>query len=158
MMKTLFYAAAFTLAAISFNSAAYANTPTPTGWVPHIVGSVQFPQTRWRIVRQSFRLEIPQESSALSQVNIDVPDGLTVRNNISVRDQFGSKVHTNISVIGSKVIVGFPEPVAPGTRLNIAMKKVKISGVSNGWLYPVSVKLVGLNTDIPIGLARFSRY
>lgn len=158
MMKTLIYAAAFTLAAAASIPAAYANTRTEAGRFPHIDSSVQFPQTRWRIVRHTFRLHIPQESSALSQLSINVPTGLKVRNTINVSDQAGHKIDTNISVNGSKIILAFPEPVAPGSRLNIAMKNVKISGVSNAWLYPVSAKPVGFDTDIPVGVVRFKVY
>lgn len=52
----------------------------------------------------------------------------------------------------------FPKPVVPGTILKIAMKNVKISGISNAWFYPVSVKLVGIETDISIGMVQFKVY
>lgn len=131
---------------------------TNVGRVPRIVGSVQFPQTRWKIVRHTFLLQIPQDSRVLSHLSIEVPAGLTVSNNIRVSDQSGKNIDTNISVNGSKAIVGFPEFVAPGIRLNIAMKDVKILGRTNAWLYKVSARLVGLNADIPVGIARFRVY
>lgn len=158
MKKTLIYATALTLALISFNSATYGSTQTATGRVPHIYGSVQFPQTRWRLVRHSFRLVIPQESKALSQLSISVPDNLIVKGNISVSDKSGRKINTDISVDGSKIMVTFSEPVAPGTRLKIAMNDVKISGRSNAWLYRISTRLVGIDADLPIGIARFRAY
>ena len=156
-MKKLIDAAVLTLVLVS-SPAAYVNPMTSVGRVPRIVGSVQFPQTRWRIVRHTFLLQIPQDSRALSHLSIEVPAGLTVSNNIRVSDQSGKNIDTNISVNGSKAIVGFPESVAPGTRLNIAMKDVKILGRTNAWLYRVSTRLVGLNADIPVGIARFRVY
>ena len=156
-MKKLIDAAVLTLVLVS-SPAAYGNPMTSVVRVPRIVGSVQFPQTRWRIVRHTFLLQIPQDSRALSHLIIEVPAGLTVSNNIRVSDQSGKNIDTNISVNGSKAIVGFPESVAPGTRLNIAMKDVKILGRTNAWLYRVSTRLVGLNADIPVGIARFRVY
>ena len=157
-MKKLIYAAALTLATISFNPVAYRNPMTAAVRFPYIVSSVQFPQTKVRFFRHSFRLQIPEGNSALSQLNIEVPDGLTVRNNISVSDQSGRKINTNISVNGNKIIIAFPQPVAPVTRLNIEMNNVKRTGVSNAWLYPVSVRFASSNADIPIGVAEFPVY
>lgn len=158
-MKRLINAAVLTLAIASSVPAAYGNSIINAGRVPRIVSSVEFPRVRrWRIVRHTFRLQIPQESRDLSHLSIDVPAGLTVKNNITVTDQSGRKINTNVSVNGSKVIVAFPEPVAPVTRLKIDMNKVKVSGRSNAWLYRVSAKLVGLNADIPVGIARFRVY
>ena len=157
MIKILTYAAS-SIAAVALVSAAYANPVTDNGRVPHIISSVQFPQSKWRIVRHTFRLQIPQQSNPLSQLSIDVPFGLTVSNKISVSNQTGRKVDTNISVDGNKVILAFPEPVLPGTELKISMKDVKILGRTNAWLYKVYARLVGINADLPIGFARFRVY
>lgn len=157
-MKKLINAAVLTLVFAFSIPVAYGNPMTSAGRTPRILGSVQFPRTRWRIVRHTFQLQIPQESSALSQLNIDVPAGLTVSNNIDVSDQSGLKIGSNISVDDRKVVLVFPEPVAPGTRLKIAMRDVKISGFPHIFLYPVSARLLGLNADISIGVARFHRY
>lgn len=188
MKRTLIYAATFTLAIFSptlsvenpygeRNSlpitflgdriawlhagsipAAYGNTMMDTGKFPYIVSTVQFPQGKMWNFRHTFRLKIPQDSSALSQLYIEVPAGLTIRNNITVTDQSGREINTNVSVNGSKVILAFPEPVAPGIRLNIAMNNVRRLGASNAWLYRVSAKLVGIDADIALGVARFRVY
>lgn len=158
MVKKLIYATALTLAIASSVPAVYGNAPRITRKVPHIVSSVQFPQTKWRVVRHSFRLEIPQESRALSQINIEVPAGLTVKNDISVSDQSNRKINPNISINDRKVILAFPKPIVPGTTLKISMRNVKILGRSNSWLYPISVRLLGLNADIPIGMVRIRTY
>lgn len=158
MRKILIFTTALTLVVAPFDSATYGSTPTATGRVPHIYGSVQFPQNRWRIVRHSFRLVIPQESKALAQLSISVPENLTVRDNINVSDQAGRKIDTDISINGSKIILTFSKPIVPGTRLKIAMNKVKISGRSNSWLYRISTRLVGIDADLPIGIARFRAY
>lgn len=162
MIKKLIGAAAFTLLSAASVSVAYGQLATKTEKYPYITGSVAFPvRVRPSIassVRHTFRIQIPQESSALSHLTIDVPKGLIVRNNISVSDQYGRKVDTNVSVNGKKVFVAFPSPVAPGTQLEIDMNNVRMSGVSNGWIYRIYAKLVGFDVDIPIGVAQFRFY
>lgn len=79
MMKILNYIAVLISAAVFFSSAAYGEPLTATGEIPHIISSVQFPQTRWRIVRHNFQLQIPQDSRAISSLSIGIPSGLTVK-------------------------------------------------------------------------------
>lgn len=155
MIKTLIYAAMFTLFTAAVIPTGITIARTDDGKVPHIDSSVQFPPSRWRIVRHTIRLHVPQNSRYLSQLTIEVPDGLTASNNIDVVEQSGRIINANVSVNDKKVLIAFPEPIAPETKLNIAMRDVKISGVHQIWLYPVSAKLVGIDTDIPIGMARF---
>lgn len=155
MMKTLIYAAAV-LAIAAPISADYASARTePT---PHIDGSVQFPTTRARNVRHTIRLHIPQGSSPVSQLIIDVPTGLRVRKNITVTDNSGRKINANVSINGNKVIMDFTEPVTPDSQLEIDLNDVRITGVSNAWLYPISAKIVGNNLHIPIGIAQIRVY
>lgn len=156
MVRTLIYAAAFSLVAAALIPANYANARA--GKFPHVDSTTEFPQSKWRIVRHTIRLHIPQESKALSQLSIDVPAGLTASNDIRVSDQSGRKINTNVSVNGRKLTLAFPQPIAPETRLNIAMNRVIISGTSNAWLYHVSAKLVGNNADSFIGVAQFRVY
>ncbi|MFB2920647.1 DUF2808 domain-containing protein [Aerosakkonema funiforme] len=158
MARILIYAAALTLAAGLKAPAVYGNHTTAASRFPYIVSSVQFPPTKARIFRHTFRLQIPEGNSAISQLNINVPSGLTVRDNISISDQSGRNINANVSVNGSQVIVVFPQPVVPGTRLKIEMNNVRRTGVSNAWLYPVSARFVGINADIPIGVAEFHVY
>jgi hypothetical protein len=119
---------------------------------------VQFPQNKAKIVRNSFKLEIPQDSRALSQMTIAIPKGVAVSNDIELSNQSGQKVAANITVNGRIITIVFPQQIAPGTELNIDLDRVIISGTSNAWLYPVSVKLVGMNADIPIGVFRLRIY
>ncbi len=147
-----------TSAAVFFSSAAYGEPLTATGRIPHIISLVQFPQTRRRIVRHTFQLQIPRDSRAISSLSVGVSSGLTVKKYIKVSDQNGRQIDANIFIDGSKIIVAFPKPVVPGIILKIAMKDVKTSGISNAWLYPVSVKLVGIETDISIGMVQFKVY
>ena len=69
-----------------------------------------------------------------------------------------AKIAANITVNGRIITISFPQQVASGTKLNIDLNRVLISGTSNAWLYPVSVRLVGLNADIPVGVFRLRIY
>lgn len=155
MMKTLIYAAVVLAIAVPI-SAEYASARTePT---PHIDGSVQFPPTRARNVRHTIRLHIPQGSSPLSQLIIDVPTGLRVRKNITVTDNSGREINANVSINDNKLIIDFTEPVSPDSQLEIDLNDVRITGVSNAWLYRISAKIVGNNIHIPIGIAQIRVY
>ncbi len=155
MMKTLIYAAIVLAIAvpISADSASARTEPTP-----HIDGSVQFPPTRARNVRHTIRLHIPQGSSPLSQLSIDVPTGLRVRKNITVTDNSGREINTNVSINDNKLIIDFNQPVSPESQLEIDLNDVRITGVSNAWLYRISAKFVGNNIHIPIGIAQIRVY
>lgn len=158
MIRTLVYATVFSLAVIVSDPVVYGSPITGISKLPRIVSSVQFPQTRWGVVRHTIRLQIPNNSSILSQLIVNIPPGLTMSNQITVSNQFGKKLGTNIAKNDRKITISFHKPVAPGTNLNIAMKDIKIVGISNAWLYPVSARLIGSNADLPIGIARFRIY
>ncbi|MDF5713503.1 MAG: DUF2808 domain-containing protein [Rhizonema sp. NSF051] len=170
-MKRLIYAAAFNLLIVNVciaepTTTAYTSTIKKIDVLPSIFGEVAFPKRcRPSIasnVRHSFKIQIPSNGNALEQINIRVPEGLDASKKIKVHDQFRHNIDTNISidrVRGSNVVtVKFSEPVAPGTILNIDMNNVRVLGVSNAWLYALSVRLVGYNADIPIGLVRYGIY
>ncbi|MFB2935610.1 hypothetical protein ACE1B6_10040 [Aerosakkonemataceae cyanobacterium BLCC-F154] len=155
-MRTLIYTAAIALALAASIPADNASARTEGGL--HVEGAVQFPQSRSRIVRHTIRFHIPQGTSPLSQLNIDVPEGLRISDNIALTDKSGRKINANISIMGNKVIVDFPQSVAPASKLELDLNNVRIRGVSNAWIYRVSAKLVGLEADVPIGIAQIRVY
>jgi hypothetical protein len=124
----------------------------------HIDDTEQFPQSKATNFRHTFELHIPQSSNALSQLRIQVPPGLTVKNNISIYDQSGQEINANVSVEGRQIIIAFPEPITSGTELDINMNQVRRSGVSNAWRYRVSAKFIGNDAEVPIGVAAFRVY
>ncbi len=157
-MKRHYLAAGIILVFASFNSIAYGNTTTEAGSFPYIVSSVQFPQTEAEVVRHTFRLQTPQRASAIEQLSIDVPYGLKVKNNISVSDHLNKKIETNTTVNSSKIRIIFFQPLAPGNKININLNTVIISGVTNAWLYPISARFVGIDADLPLGVAQIRFY
>ncbi len=156
MMKKLIYAATFTLIAATAISPKYVSARE--GQFTHVDSTFQFPPTKARNFRHTIRLHITQNSSAISQLSIDIPTGLTVKNDISVFNQSGDKINTNTSVESSKIIISFPTPVAPGSRLNIDLNDVTRLGVSNAWLYHIFARSIDSNADTSIGVAQFRVY
>ncbi|MCL6750303.1 DUF2808 domain-containing protein [Nostoc sp. CCCryo 231-06] len=157
-MKKFIFTTAVSLTLTASLSAAYASKIPDTKSFPHILSTVQFPQTKWGIMRHSFKLQIPQNSNPITQINIEVPPGLSVKNDFSISDQSGRKIQANTTINGSKIAIAFAQVVAPANILNIDMKRVKRRGTSNAWLYRVSAKFVGSDAEIPVGVAQFRIY
>ncbi len=153
-MRRLIHAALLTLAITFFHSSAYGYTNTKNEGFPYIEGAAQFPQTKARMVKDYLKLQVPENSKPLSQLTIAIPYGLTIKNDITLSDQSGKIIDANVTVNDKSIIFSFPQYVSPGTELNINLNRVLISGTSNGWIYPVSVRLTGLNADIPVGVFR----
>ena len=150
-IKTVIYSATFCLAVTASSSAAYGSE---RGTLPHVDGAVQFPETRAKRVRHTLRLHIPRGSSSVSQLTVNVPNNLIVRDDIEVVGQSSRQVDANISVNGRTINIAFSKPVAPDTQLNINLNRVLISGVSNAWSYPVSAFLTAPALNLPIGIAQ----
>jgi hypothetical protein len=156
MMKTLIYVAAFSLIAATAIFPDYVSARE--GEFTHVDSTFQFPPTKAKNFRDTIRLHIPEDSSALSQLTIDIPAGLTVGNDIIISNQSGEKINTNTSVNGSQIIIAFPDPVPPGIKINIDINDVTRRGSGNAWLYHVFARQIGSNTDTSIGVAQFRVY
>jgi len=161
MKKQLIYTIALTLATTVIIAPNYASARTDHDRIPHIDGNVQFPPMRWQIVRHSFRLHIPENSKAVTQLLIQVPDNVTISNNIKnieIMDEKGQRINTNISVNGKTILLVFTEPVAPNTKFDIDLNKIKRRNIDNGSVYHFSAREVGIDAIIPIGVAWFRTY
>lgn len=161
MKSSLIYAVVLILSSTAIIAPSYGSARTDDGNVPHIDGNAQFPPTRWGTFRHTFRLHVPQNSKAVTQLIIKVPDNVTVSNNvknIDVVDENEHTINTNISVNGKTILLIFPEPVAPNTKFDIDLNKIKRRNLGNGSVYSFSAKELGLNAEIPIGVAWFRFY
>ncbi|PMB09468.1 DUF2808 domain-containing protein [Fischerella thermalis CCMEE 5273] len=164
MNRMLIYAATFALAmsATSFANASiisvgYATANTDDK-VPNLDNSLQLPPIQWRLVKHSFRLHIPRNNKALSQLIIDAPPTVAVSNDIEVLDENGREININISVNGRKIIIHFPETVINNTQLNINLNKVKQPIQGSASIYKLLVKVVGSDIEIPVGVAQFTTF
>ena len=155
MNKTLMHTAIFALATAALISASYATTKIDNSRVSSVDNNVEFPSSNWRIVKQVFRLRIPQNNSPLFQLIIDTPSTVAVSNDIDVRDENGQKININISANGRRIIIEFPEKTVVNTRLLIEFNKVRQPIQGSTFIYRFSVKVVGSDTENSIGEARF---
>ncbi|MDM9384575.1 DUF2808 domain-containing protein [Chlorogloeopsis sp. ULAP01] len=161
MNKLLKYSVTLVLTSMAMLSPSYATANTDDGTVPHIDGNVQFPPTRWRIVRHTIRVHVPKNSKALTELSINAPDTITISSdikNIKIVDEKEQKINANISVDGRNIQIAFAEPVAPNTKFNVELKNVKRRFLGNAYIYQISAKYVESDAETPIGVAQFHLY
>lgn len=152
MKKILIYTV-FTLASVALIYPEYASANTDNSRVLHVDKYVQFTPTRWQLVRHIFRFHLPQNSKPLSQIIITIPSTVAVSNDIDVSEQNGKKIDINIFInIKNDIILTFSEPVAPNTKFNINLNKVKQQILGTTSVYQFSAKFVGSDAEIPIGV------
>ena len=156
-MKKLIFAATFIMVTASLTPAIQAAGSLPNAKVPHLVHSNAHPNNA-RVLSATHHFEVHVQGKALSELSIDLPKGVSIRRGIEVMNQSGQKVEAQVSVNDRKVTVVFSQPVAPDTTLSIDMRGVTTSGYDNTWLYRVYAKLVDVNAEIPLGLARIQTY
>lgn len=127
---------------------------------PHIVHSNAHPNgTRAPISTNHFEVHV--QGKELSQLSVDIPDGVEVSDRIVVTDQNGKKIDSNVSLKDRRATVIFAQPIPTETTLSISMKGVKTSFFSRGGrtlLYPIYGRSVGMTEDVRIGIAQIQTY
>ncbi|WP_414574048.1 DUF2808 domain-containing protein [Nostoc sp. CCY 9925] len=154
MKKTLIYTTTvFALATTAFFSLSHASAKET-----NIDNNLQYPANSWRLVKHTFRLNIPQNNNPLSQLIIETPSTVAVSNNIDVFDANGQKINTNISVNGKQIIIDFPEKVISNTKLLVNFNQVQQPVTGPPSIYRFSAKVVGSDIDISVGVAQFPTF
>ena len=162
-MKTLIYATALTLAipfgivSLQASSAApaYAGGVLLDAKAPHLVHSNAHPNNA-RVQNATHHFQVHVHGSELSQLSVDVPEGIRLSDRIVVTDESGNKVDAKTSIDNKRVTITFAQPIPSGTTLSVSMKGVSSRFLSRGrlWLYPIYGRSVGMTEDVRIGLAR----
>lgn len=157
-MKKQFYIAVSMLAIVGLVSVFSESSVARS--VPRITSSLVFPTNSrtpgiGHVVRHSFKLQVPSEGSALSQLTLTVPKGLRIPRSVTVSNASSQAMQTDVLVNNRQITLTFPQPVLPGTLLEISLNDVQIASRTNAWIYPVAAKLVGFSSEIPIGVAQF---
>ncbi|BAU04552.1 MULTISPECIES: DUF2808 domain-containing protein [Nostocales] len=155
-MKKPIYAAAFTLVFASSVSTAWAKNPNDAN-ISHLGNSAAVPNVA-RIPDATHKFDVHVQGKALSELAIDLPEGISIDKGIEVQNKLGQKIPTTVSINNKKATVAFSEPVAPGTTISIRMKGVNTPDYEGTWHYPVSVKKIDMKEEIPLGLARIQTY
>ncbi len=154
MKKILIYTGTvFALTTTAFISFGHANAKESI-----IENKLQYPSNSWRLVKHTFRLNIPQNNNAVSQLIIETPPTVAVSNDIDVLDVKGQEINTNISVNGRQIIINFPEEVISNTKLLVNFNKVQQPVTGPASVYRFSAKVVGSEVEIPIGVAQFPTF
>ena len=158
MKKLLFCAAVSSLAIIASISADYTNAKTDNNRVANVENDLQSPTNRWRLVKHTFRLHIPRNINGLSQLIIDTPPTVAVSNDIDILAQNSQKININVSTIGRRIVIYFSKKDISNTTLLIELNKVKQPTLGPDSVYNLSAKVVGSDTEIPVGIARFRTF
>ncbi|MFN6560487.1 MAG: hypothetical protein RMY28_011835 [Nostoc sp. ChiSLP01] len=154
MNKILIYiSTVFALTTIAFISFSHANAKETV-----IENKLEYPSNSWRLVKHTFRLNIPQNKNALSQLIIETPSTVAVSNDISVLDVNDRRINTIISVNGRQIIIDFPEKVISNTKLVVNFNKVQQPTAGPDSLYRFWAKVVGSELEIPVGIAQFPTF
>lgn len=153
MMKNLIYAAAFTLVFASSVPATWATGRPSDARFSHLVDTAAYPNNASSL-NAIHQFEVHVQGIAVSELSIDLPEGVSIHRGIEVTNQSGQEVAAEVSVNDRKATVVFFQPVPPGTVLSVSMRGVDTGGIDNTWQYRVNAKKVGLTTEISLGSAR----
>lgn len=156
MKKLIAITTALALASMSAIPAARATGVAGDAKVPHVTGSGANPEdAHFYPSTYYFRLHVAGRS--LSQLSIEIPQDVQFGKTIKVTDQSGKKFDATVSFESRKATIAFAQPIAPDTKLRIA-----INGVVNRFPkteeLSIMGRLEGLNAEIPLGTVRIPHY
>ncbi|MCL1473670.1 DUF2808 domain-containing protein [Argonema antarcticum] len=152
-MKKLIYASTFTLMLASWIPIAYAAGSSRDFKASRIVHSAVH-ATGTRNLDATHHLEIDVQGSALSELSIDLPEEVSIHRGIKVTNQSGQKIPATVSIGDKKATLVFSQPVPPQTTLSIEIQGVYTPRYRHFWQYMVYGKMVGIDAQIPLGIAQ----
>jgi hypothetical protein len=157
-MKSLF-SISFLLFSLSFNHILNARTiaSEKADIFPVIRSTNQEPPAKRRRVEHQIELSMTAKTP-ISKIIIEIPRGLEVGSKIIVHDRSGKIIPTDNQVMQNSISITFLEGFQKDEIIEIDLENVIIKGIANAWLYRVSVKRVGNNRLIPIGVASVRIY
>lgn len=91
MNRKLTPTAIFALTIAVLVPATYANPTLQSSNFSHIISLVEFPQgiRHWRIPRHTLKIAVSENSKAISQLIIEAPVNIVLRENIDVSEESG---------------------------------------------------------------------
>lgn len=157
-MKKILVCAALSLAIVASTSAGYTSAKTDKNKFSNVENNLQSPTKRLRLVKHTFQLHIPRNINSLSQLIIEAPSTVAVSNDIDVLAQNGQKINIQVSNIGRRIVIDFSKKDISNTTLLVELNKVKQPVLGLDSVYNLSAKVVGSDTEIPVGIARFRTF
>lgn len=156
-MKCLITATTLTLAIVSLASIAQASGSLRDSNLPHLGNGGASPNNaRARFATHHFEVHI--QGKALSELSINLPEGVSIPKEIEVKNQSGQKINAKVSVNNRTATIAFAQPIPLETTLLINMRGVKTPGYSKTWIYQVYGKMIGLTSEIALGPAWVRTY
>lgn len=156
-MKRLIYATTLILAIVSLAPVAQASGSLRDVNFPHLGNAGATPNNA-RILNATHYFAVHVQGKALSELSIDLPEGVSIPKKIEVKNQSGQKIDAKVSVNNRTATVTFAQAVSPETMLSINMQGVNTSGYGKTWVYQVYGKMVGLTSQIALGPAWVQTY
>mgnify|MGYP001793537721 CR=1 FL=1 len=156
MKRILFYTTATLTLAVSIGTSIIQPVTAASNFA-RITNFSEFPKNirHWSTLRHTFKIAISEQSNAVSQIVIEAPDNIVLKDNIDVSNQSGEKINAEIATNDKKTTLTFSEPVAPGTKLTIEMNQVrKLRATTGEMLYKVYANYLNSNQSVPVGIAR----
>lgn len=147
MRKLLFTGLAITLAQTSF-------APFVEARSPHSAAH----QNSARVQGATHHFEYLVQKNALSELLIQIPEHLKISRGIDIQDQTGKTLNAKVSIDGKQALIAFDQPVPPNTTVSVRMRGILTPGYARTWQYKLYGKFVGINQEIPLGLARIQTY
>jgi hypothetical protein len=156
-MKHLIYATTLILAIVSLAPVAQAFGTLRDANFPHLGNGGATPNNA-RLLNATHYFEIHIQGKALTELSIDLPEGVSIPKKIEVKNQSGQKIDAKVSVNNRTATIAFAQPISPETTLSINMRGINTSGYSKTWVYQVYGKMVGLTSQIALGPAWVQTY
>lgn len=155
-MKKLILAAVFTLPIVSFNFAANASEISSNLMASNIHSGAHPSSARVRDAVHHFEIDVPKPG--ITSLAIDIPEGISIGNEIEVENKNGQQIEAKVSLNGRKATIAFAQPVPAQSKLFISLKGVKTSGYANTWNYKIYGTLVGVDREMPLGTRSVKTY
>ncbi|MBE9224741.1 DUF2808 domain-containing protein [Phormidium sp. LEGE 05292] len=139
------------------------STSIPSVWAKenakftHVFDGTAYPiSPQYQGAIHQFKVHV--QGKALSELSIDLPEGVNITEGIEVTNQSGQKVAATISINDRTAKVVFSQPVAPETTILVSMRGVTTPGYEQTWQYHISVEKVGMSAQIPLGIVDIATY
>jgi len=106
----------------------------------------------------TYEIDVHVEGKSVSSLTIMLPEEVSV-GSVEVTDSSGKTVTATSTIKDKKVAIAFINPIAPAIILQVRLLNASTRwGYSNTWLLPVSAKVDGITSELPLGLARIQTY
>jgi hypothetical protein len=154
-VKNLKYFSAIAIIFLSIPTVVKAHGVIKDSQIPHLIyGNANPKNARIQDAVYEIRLHVGKKS--LSQLSIQVPEGIAVTRGIDVLNASNQKLDVSVRSSDAKQIVSFAQPVSSEESLTVKMKGIRMGRYENIWLFPVSVNIMGINAELPLGTVRIA--